>query len=140
MSHTHKIAWAAGFFDGEGFISIQERHHPKYIGFYLRIGINHVAPEPIYEMQKIFGGAIEKQNPAKVIGKRKPRHRWTLGTAAAAEALKQLMPYLINKNKVAALALDFQQTIGPRGTPVSEDIQYKRIELKQQITLLNSLD
>ena len=140
MSRTHEVAWAAGFFDGEGYIVIQKRNHASYTGYYLRIGTNHVAPEPLIEFQRLFGGSIEKQSPEKVIGNRKPRHRWVTSTANAADVLKQLMPFLKNKSKVAALALDFQATIGARGTEVSEEIQAKRAWFKDEITRLNSLD
>jgi hypothetical protein len=140
MSYTHEVSWAAGFFDGEGYVVIQKRNHPKYIGFYLRIGINHVAPEPLIEMKRLFGGSIEIQNPDKIIGNRKQRHRWVTSTSNAAETLKKMLPYMKNKNKVSALALDFQQTIGPHGLVVSEEIQRKREFFKTEITRLNSLD
>jgi hypothetical protein len=140
MSHTHEISWAAGFFDGEGYINIQKRSHPKYLGYYLRIGINHVAVEPLLEMQRLFGGSIEKQDPAKVVGNRKPRHRWVTGTKNAANALKQMLPYMRNKNKVSGLALDFQSTISENKQPLSQEIQNKREWLKTEITRLNSLD
>ena len=140
MSHTHEVSWAAGFFDGEGFINIQKRSHPKYIGYYLRIGINHVAPEPLIEMQRLFGGTIVKQNPETISENRKPRHRWVTGTANAAKAIQQMIPYMKNKNKVAALALDFQQTIGPHGQEISEELQKQREFFKSEISRLNSLD
>jgi len=141
MSRTHELSWAAGFFDGEGYVTIQRRIHPKgYIGHYLRVGINHVAPEPLIEMQRIFGGRIEKQNPESVSGNRHPRHRWTLSTSQAAEALKQMMPYFRNKQNVASLALDFQQTIQSNKQKLSEEVYAKRELLKDQITKLNSLD
>lgn len=142
MSHTHEVAWAAGFFDGEGFINIQKRSHPKYTGYYLRIGINHVAPEPVTEMQRLFGGSLVKEEEHKVIGNRKPRHRWITSTSNAAEALKQMLPYMNNKNKVSALALDFQTTMlmeyKRKGVP--EEVQQKRKDIKTEIMRLNSLD
>ena len=140
MSRTHEVCWAAGFFDGEGYIVIQKRSHKKYIGHYLRIGINHVAIEPLLEMQRLFGGSIEKQNPEKVVGNRKPRHRWTLSTSSAAETLKQLLPYMKNKNKVTGLALDFQKTIQDNKKKMQQDLLDKREWYKTEITRLNSLD
>lgn len=140
MSRTHDVAWAAGFFDGEGYIVIQERSHPKYVGFYLRIGINHVAPEPLFEMQRIFGGSIEKQDPDKVTGNRKPRYRWVTSTSNAAEVLKQLMPYLRNKNRVAEVALDFQKTIQSHKQKIPNEIQILRKLYKDKLQYLNSLD
>ncbi len=140
MSRTHELCWAAGFFDGEGYITIQKRGHKKYIGHYLRIGINHVAIEPLLEMQRLFGGKIEKQNPETVVGNRKQRHRWTLSTGNAAQVLKQLLPYMRNKNTVAGLALDFQKTIQENKLKVSDEVFIFREQLKAQITALNSLD
>lgn len=140
MSRTHDLAWAAGFFDGEGYIVIQKRSHPKYTGYYLRIGINHVAPEPLLEFQRLFGGSIEKQKLEAVRGNRHPRHRWVTSTSNAAETLKQLMPFFRNKQSVAALALDFQQTIGPRGRVVEKSVNERREWIRAEIKRLNSLD
>lgn len=141
MSRTHKVAWAAGFFDGEGYINIQKRSHKKYIGHYLRIGINHVAPEPLHEMQKLFGGTVVKEK-RKPIGNRKPRHRWVTSSRNAAEALKQMMPFFSNKNNVAEIALDFQATVtsSNRGCLISEDVLAYREYCKEEIMRLNSLD
>lgn len=141
MSRTHELSWAAGFFDGEGYVTIQRRVHPKgYTGHYLRIGVNHVAPEPLLELQRIFGGKIEKQNPETVVGNRKVRSRWTLSTSSAAEALKQMMPYLKNKNKAASIGLDFQQTIQPTKQALLPEIVEKRESFKIALQELNSLD
>ena len=58
MSNAHDLAWCAGFFDGEGFVTIQERKSTVkdkiYRGYYLRIGVNHVAVEPLNELYKIL--------------------------------------------------------------------------------------
>ena len=138
MSHTHEIAWAAGFFDGEGYVNVQKRSHPKYTGYYLRIGINHVAIEPLLEMKRLFGGTVVKSD--NVIGNRKPRHRWVTSTSNAADTLKQMLPFMHNKNKVAAIALDFQSTIGKRAVITTPQIQQFRAECKATIQFLNSLD
>lgn len=144
MSRAHELAWCAGFFDGEGFITIQERNSKtngkRYKGYYLRIGINHVNPTPLYEIQRVLGGTIGKQNQDTVVGKRHVRHSWQMGTSAAANALIQMMPYFKNKNNVAELALSFQETIGNHGQRVSNDVIQQRKLLKEQITLLNAKD
>lgn len=140
MSHTHEVSWAAGFFDGEGYVSILERSHPFYTGYYLRIGIKHVAIEPLVEMQRLFGGTIQKQNLDKVVGNRKPYHRWVTSTSNAAEALKQMMPYFRNKQKVAAIGLDFQQTIQNHKLKISDETQSKRKSYKELLIHTNSLN
>lgn len=148
MSRAHELSWCAGFFDGEGYISIVERTTPYkdkiYKGHYLRIGINHVNPEPLKEMQRILGGnfvydkSSEKQNPDG--HNRKPRYKWLATTSEAAEILTQLMPYFRNKNKAAEIGLELQKTMQKNKKSVSEETFLLRASLKTQLQLLNSLD
>lgn len=135
MNLSHELAWAAGFFDGEGWIKIQKRGG-DYLGYYLRIGINHVKPEPLYKLQKLFGGNIRYDD--KVFGNRKPRHTWTLSTKAAYEALLKLRPYLHNKIEETNIALTFQSTVGAQGSKVPEEIQVYRKELAETLIKLNA--
>lgn len=144
MSRTHDLAWCAGFFDGEGFVTIQNRKSKVngkiYEGYYLRIGINHVAPEPLLEMQRVFGGTIRQQTAHTVIGNRKQRHTWQMGCQAAKEALIQMMPYFRNKQKVAELGIELQNTMGNHGQRITPELQLLRSMLKEEISNLNSKD
>lgn len=144
MSYTHKLAWAAGFFDGEGFVTIQERksivNNKIYKGYYLRIGVNHVAVEPLLELQKILGGTIRQQSAHTISGNRKQRHSWQMSTASAKEALIKMMPYFRNKQNVAELGIELQNTMGDKGQRVSEEIQLYRSMLKNKISELNAKD
>lgn len=142
MSHTHKIAWCAGFFDGEGFITIQKRkakakNGKTYEGHYLHIGINHVAPKPLIEFQKLLGGKITYYD--KVTGNRKPRHQWKASCQEAANILKQLLPYFHNKEVVAKLGIELQETMG-NFYKVPQEIVEKRQQIREQITYLNAQD
>lgn len=149
MSHAHELAWCAGFFDGEGYISIVERNqHYKdkiYIGHYLRIGINHVSPQPLEEMKRVVGGTFvydkNSEKPGKDGCKRKPRYKWLATTREAGNILVQLMPYLKNKNKAAELALDLQNTMQVSTKRIIPETLIKyRADLKTKLQLLNSLD
>ncbi len=144
MSRAHELAWCAGFFDGEGFITIQRRNSKvgskTYESYYLRIGINHVNPAPLYEIQKILGGNIRVQNPDKIIGNRKQRHSWSLSCNAAKEALVQMMPYFRNKNEVAQLGLEFQSTMAKDKRQTLETTNMYRAMLKYSISTLNAKD
>lgn len=148
MSRAHELNWCAGFFDGEGFITIQRRqvrHKDKiYVGHYLRIGINHVAPKPLQEFQRILGGTFVYDKSSERLGKdgfkRTPRYKWHSSCEDAAKILKQMLPYFRNKDKVAALALDFQQTMQENKKKVSEEVYALREKYKQEITLLNAKD
>ncbi len=131
------LAWAAGFFDGEGYITISRRNHRGYTGHYLRVGINHVAREPLDKFVELFGGKLEYTD--KVVGNRKPRYRWIASTSRAAEVLVLLQPYIINKGREISLALQFQNSINPGNNQrLSEDVVLFRETIKQELMAQNA--
>jgi len=138
MSKSHEFAWAAGFFDGEGWVAVQKRGGNKYLGYYLRIGINHVKKDPLVKIQNIFGGNLRFDE--NVIGNRKPRWVWTLSTKSAADALISMLPYMRNKNSVAELGLEFINTVGLTGQRVSESTQLLRAAISAELKIINSRD
>ena len=145
MSRTHDVAWAAGFFDGEGYVTIQKRNTKaksgkRYESYYLRIGINHVSVEPLKEMYRIFGGTIRKQTAHTVIGNRHPRHSWQLSCKQAKEALIQMMPYFRNKQKAAELGIELQNTMSTNKIKTEENVQFYRGLLKHTLQNLNKMD
>lgn len=144
MSLAHDLAWCAGFFDGEGFVCIQERksktNGKMYRGYYLRIGVNHVAIGPLLELQRILGGTVRAQNLEKVSGNRHQRHSWQMSCASAKEALVKMMPYFRNKQKVAELGIELQNTMGNHGERTTISLQEYRLQLKLQISELNAKD
>lgn len=145
MSRTHDVAWAAGFFDGEGFVTIQKRNSKaksgkRYESYYLRIGINHVAVEPLDEMLRIFGGTIRKQAAHTVVGNRKQRHSWQMSCTQAKETLIQMMPYFRNKQKAAELGIELQNTMSDVKTTTPESVQIYRALLKDKLQTLNKMD
>lgn len=135
MSKSHEFAWAAGFFDGEGWVKIQKRTG-KYLGYYLRVGINHVRPEPLEKIQRIFGGKIRWDDRQQ--GNRKGRHVWTLSTAQAAEFLRCILPYLANKDREAELGLEYYSTVGKRGQSTSDETKIYRVLLAEEIKRINA--
>ena len=143
MSNAHDLAWCAGFFDGEGFVTIQERKSTVkgkiYRGYYLRIGVNHVAVGPLEELKRVLGGTIRKQL-GEPVGNRHLRHSWQMSCQQAREALIKMMPYFRNKQNVAALGIELQNTMGNRGERTTEALQLLRAMLKQKISKLNAED
>jgi hypothetical protein len=144
MSKSHDLAWAAGFFDGEGYITIGRRSSSVngkiYRHHYLRIGINHVAKEPINEMVRILGGSVEYQNINSVQGNRIPRTRWICNTKKAEEVLREMMPYFRNKNKAAEIAFEYLKTIGSCGKRLTPDIDELRENLRIKLRDINKID
>lgn len=144
MSKSHRLAWAAGFIDGDGFITIQDRSQKvngvKYTGQYVRLGCCQASEIPLKELQHLFGGTIRVKNsgPNKERYNRKTQYIWCLSTLQAVEAIKQLLPFLIHKKEVAELAIEFQTTMGTT-VKLSDEIKQKRSELKDRIQYINSL-
>lgn len=145
MSHAHNLAWAAGFFDGDGYVCIQRRKQTingkVYIGHYLRAGVNHVGLEPVRFCHKLFGGSLELQT--KTQGNRKPRWQWCVNTKQAEKFLVQIMPYLHNKQRAAEIGLELQRTMLPNKTKwlgVSVEVRLLREMLRDELITLNAKD
>lgn len=109
------VAWAAGFFDGEGCVwgyataSPQQRkkksdsRHVAYRQYRFGITVAQVVPAPLHAMQTRWGGTVK----GKV--SKNPRHRdqfvWTLQGKPAARFLEDVLPYLRVKRAEAEVAL-----------------------------------
>lgn len=98
------MAYAAGFFDGEGTIDIRHRltHKGKYERFELRLQVPQLNPDVLYWFQERWGGQVSKPD----------RYCWRLlVTGLGCERfLCDLLPYLIGKKEQAVLALEFLKT------------------------------
>jgi hypothetical protein len=91
-----KLAWAAGFIDGEGCISI---YHQR--GYYLVLTVSQKSKKPLLELQKIFGGKLYNVRNKKY-------WMWTLWGENAVPALVEMLPFLVLKKEQAKLAIKFQ--------------------------------
>lgn len=144
MSKSHRCAWAAGFIDGDGFVTIQSSHRKvngvSYKGYYLRIGACQASEEPLKELQRLFGGLINSKNsgPNKEGYNRKPQWLWTLSSKQAESALQQMLPYLLHKREVALLALDFQSKMTNSTRKITEEMLTYRLGIKEKIANINS--
>jgi len=95
--------------------------------------------EPLEELQRLLGGTIRKQLGIPV-GNRHLRHSWQMSCQQAREALIKMMPYFRNKQEVATLGIELQNTMGNRGEGTTEALQLLRAMLKQKISTLNAKD
>ena len=143
MSRSHQLAWAAGFIDGDGFITIQNRNQEvngkRYTGYYIRLGCCQATEVPLKELQRLFGGTIRIKNsgPNKENYNRKTQYIWCLSTQQACDVIQQIFPYLIHKKEVAKVALEFQTTMGTT-KKLTEETKTYREQLKDRIQFLNS--
>ncbi len=103
-------AYIAGFFDGEGSITIHENCRPSPRGkspnHTLQISIGNTDPTILVLIHKQFGGSFSERKVTK------PNHRrffqWTVRAAAAKPFLEAIEPFVVMKKKQVQTALEFQ--------------------------------
>lgn len=104
MREIH-LAYAAGFFDGEGCISLLKRertYKQKTITYFLRVSIGQKDGATLDWMKIAFGGNV-------FFVKRDGSFMWVLTDVAAYLFLKEITPYLKYKKPQADLAIKFQE-------------------------------
>jgi hypothetical protein len=102
------LAYAAGFFDGEGHIRIQ-KHSSRCATFMLQVIVTQSTEQPLDWFVASFGGTCKKRLvPYK--GTRKVRWDWQASSAVADNFLRLVYPYLRNKKDEADIALEFRGT------------------------------
>lgn len=90
------LAWAAGFIDGEGCISI--RTSGNYYGCVLTVVQKF--PSPLLKLQTMFGGSIAARDKGAA-------YQWRItSNPKVIEVLTLLYPYLLVKKPQAKLVLE----------------------------------
>lgn len=110
MERRDKLIWAAGFFDGEGSVSVrrQTRSNGKQglrgLAYDLKVTACQRFIEPLITFKELFGGGIV---PYKEYGLL--YYRWDRTSSPARDALVEMLPYLTVKRPIAELAIRFQE-------------------------------
>jgi hypothetical protein len=139
------LIWMAGFFDGEGCVSIGRAVHAITHGkrrtstsYCLQVIVGQRERAPLEHFLSAFGGVVY---PFRRKGME--YYRWVIASHKAAAALVQLLPYLQIKRAVAEVAIRFQEDMsvgnnmyGRRGYP--EHIRQARVVFYEQAKKLNA--
>jgi hypothetical protein len=109
MNAETQIAYAAGFFDGEGCIVLTMLRNSGYPYPYYTVSLTATQlasrPMPLHLLKRLFGGNVR---PAKGrASNQQPQMMWSLAGPKAYGALKAMFPFLLVKEEVAALAMLF---------------------------------
>lgn len=143
-----KLAYCAGFFDGEGSISIHfsmrdMKNGKAYPRWQEEVKVTQLDKTPLLVFKELFGGYIYKTLHYTI--NRIPYHRydWKLASNQAHEFLEIIAPYLILKKEEAEIAVEFGTTfyiIGKRDTRngVKSEVLAKRKELHDKIRQVRS--
>ncbi len=98
-------AWAAGFIDGEGCVSIYPRNNRPSAR--MSVTATNCDIRPLIKLKAMFGGSVytsfDSPNPKWNTG-----FRWQVDSQKAADALEAMIPYLIVKKEQAVLFMEYR--------------------------------
>jgi hypothetical protein len=88
VSTEVELAWAAGFFEGEGSVTITKRDDT------LHVRAAQVDREPLVRLQNMFGGHI-RDKCIKATRNNKPCLEWNICTLAVLRFFEAIEPYVV---------------------------------------------
>lgn len=110
--NEREVAWAAGFFDGEGTVTLspygQVGRPDREVRRRLRISVSQKHRAPLEVFQRLFGGTIHRSNERCFA--------WHANSRIALAALRELLPYLVVKREVAELGIRHQTNMRTGGS------------------------
>ena len=109
MNERDLLIWMAGFFDGEGCVSVgrarrvvPQMKEPAW-GYSLLLAIAQRHREPLQRFMDLFGGNLYAYRVKGV-----EYWRWSVSSHRAQAAIEKLLPYLLNKRAIAEVGIRFQ--------------------------------
>lgn len=128
------LEYLAGYFDGEGCISVSYARSGQ---FRLQMLINSSDLGILQAFSEVLGGRVIPWKKSTCARKRR-LYRWQLNGSIAQAAIRKLLPFLVGKRDVANLALKIQ--FNPRfsgSMSISEDEKLNRLAIKKAISAIN---
>lgn len=135
-----EYAWAAGFMDADGTISLKRYVRGGKVVYQPHISCtqadnaNHL--EAIELMQTLFGGGLSKYTPTPP---RTPTLQWSVASRAAIECLKKIRPHLKIKYTQADLLFEYYDGLPDRSSyyRTSEEELQRRAKIWDDMRALN---
>ena len=106
------VAYAAGFFDGEGHITIgfmSSKARTRGAIYTMRVGATQNDLAPLVWLRDRWGGSIRRLARTTTGGN--PTFKWDLCSRMAASFLRDVSPLLLVKRRRADIALRFQDSL-----------------------------
>jgi len=135
-----RIAWAAGFFDGEGCVCIWRKFNKGKLYYAMKLDVFQVEKAPLDVFALIFGGSVRaRPRPPSMKTNSRDGWVWSQSGESAAETLKLMIPHMICKKAQAEIAVEFQALKGRRGPNAYENPQEHFEREKQQFESIKKL-
>jgi len=119
------VVWCAGFFDGEGSVSIPRGNRAGVSGiaasqYWLQVTITQNRREPLEAIRARFGGRVTRMSQPKDKKMSRPIWRWIADADKGVAFLLAVRPHLRVKGGTVDIACRFQATMkqnAPAGVP-----------------------
>lgn len=131
------LAWAAGFIDGDGSITIVGHKGQRCNSCMLQIGVGNRNRESLLRLEDLFGGSVTKHRKDGASGP--STFQWRATTRIAVACLRLIEPYLFIKRDQAQLGIEFQSILRTtnRRVPLTQDEIDLRYHYKRRMQFLN---
>lgn len=137
------LAWAAGFFDGEGCVMVEASKSERSRHGYrtsLHANVTQTSLPCLVLFMERFGGAIQTSENRTPNGRRwAVQHRWLVRNEEAVVFLQAILPYLVVKKTQAEAALTYPmrspdgRKYGNSSNPIPEDVMAARMALRSML-------
>jgi len=118
---VYSDAWAAGFFDGEGCITIDGGKLRQYS--HVSVQVVQKARAPLDEFAGLFGGGVSStQNGDKC-------YRWRIRGRKAVRFLEVVRPWLLVKGAQADIAFEFAKSKTKGNQKLTESQINQRLQI-----------
>ena len=124
MSWHCSDQWIAGFFDGEGCVTIMRRQRKGYTQVYVAVQIAQLDKRPLVAMQRRYGGCL-----TSCMRKGKPFWYLRWHTAQAQRFLRAMLPLVLLKKPEVKMALELGALIGLPGHRVPSGVLKKKLAI-----------
>jgi LAGLIDADG endonuclease len=147
MSDDLFLAWAAGFFDGEGCVLV-EMSKEKGCKHGFRTSLHTTVTQTSLPCLQLylerFGGGITTSENKTPSGRRwAVQYRWSVRNENALNFLKQIQPYVVVKKEQVDAALKYAlydangKKYGARN-PIPDEVMQSRVALRELLQKIRS--
>lgn len=143
MPNPTELAWAAGFFDGEGCVIVELSKNDKCRHGYrtvLHAQVSQTSLPCLELFLEWFGGKIVTSRDRTPNGRRwSVQHRWGIKNEGAIDFLKQIRPYLVVKAEQVDVALKYPLKridgvkYGNLSNPIPDHVMQARLDTRKML-------
>lgn len=141
MNNELFLAWAAGFFDGEGSVIVEMSKEKACLhGFRtsLHANVTQTSLPCLQLLMERFGGGITTTEHRTPNSRRwAVQHRWTVRNELALQFLRAIEPYAVVKKEQIQAALKYPmyspdgKKYGNSSNPIPDHVMQARLALRQ---------